>query len=125
MNNQWYYNYDKETKKLLNELFGSLAVNVVDDSNVFTAENGEAFVVSVALPGVSREDIKISAKNGVLAVSCNPKEGNRFTKKFNRSWDSKGLDVDSLTAAYVDGVLTVKVPKVKKPESVEKTFVVS
>ena len=125
MNNQWYYNYDKETKKLLNELFGNLSVNVVDDSSVFTTENGDAFVVTVALPGASREDINVTAKDNTLTVSYQPKEQNRFVKKFNRTWDSKGLNVDALTAAYVNGVLTVTVPKAKKAEPAVKTFVVA
>lgn len=121
----WYYNYDKETKALLNELFGGLSVGVVDDSNVFTSEVGDAFVVTMALPGVNREDLKIVAKDGHLTVSYQPKEKNRFVKNFNRSWHTKGLNVDSLTATYSDGVLTVTVPKVKKAEPAVKTFVVS
>jgi HSP20 family molecular chaperone IbpA len=125
MTNQWYYSYDKETKKLLNELFGSLAVNVVDDSSVFTSENGDAFVVTVALPGASREDLKITAKDNSLTVNYQPKQANRFVKKFNRSWDSTGLNVDLLAATYADGVLTVTVPKLKKQEPTVKTFVVA
>lgn len=121
----WYYNYDKETKALLNELFGNLSVPIVDDSNVFTSEVGDAFVVTMALPGVNREDLKILAKNGQLSVSYQPKEKNRFVKNFTRSWRTDGLNVDALTATYTDGVLTVNVPKVKKAEPAVKTFVVS
>lgn len=121
----WYYNYDKETKALLNELFGNLSVGVVDDSNVFTSEVGDAFVVTMALPGVNREDLKILAKNGQLSVSYQPKEKNRFVKNFSRAWTTEGLNVDALTATYTDGVLTVNVPKVKKTEPAVKTFVVS
>ena len=119
------YNYDKETKALLNELFGGLSVGVVDDSNVFTSEVGDAFVVTMALPGVNREDIKIVAKGGNLTVSYQPKEKNRFVKNFSRSWHTQGLNVDALTATYADGVLTVTVPKVKKAEPAVKTFVVA
>lgn len=119
------YNYDKETKALLNELFGGLSVGVVDDSNVFTSEVGDAFVVTMALPGVNREDIKIFAKNGHLTINYQPKEKNRFVKSFNRSWHTQGLNVDALTATYADGILTVTVPKVKKAEPAVKTFVVA
>ena len=121
----WYYNYDKETKALLNELFGNLSVPIVDDSNVFTSEVGDAFVVTMALPGVNREDLKILAKNGQLSVSYQPKEKNRFVKNFTRSWRTDGLNVDALTATYTVGVLTGNVPKVKKAEPAVKTFVVS
>jgi HSP20 family protein len=121
----WHYNYDKETKALLNELFGTLSVGVVDDSNVFTSEVGDAFVVTMALPGVNREDLKILSKEGKLNVSYQPKEKNRFVKNFSRSWHTQGLNVDALTATYTDGVLTVNVPKVKKTEPAVKTFVVS
>lgn len=119
------YNYDKETKALLNELFGTLSVGVVDDSNVFTSEVGDAFVVTMALPGVNRNDIKVIAKDGKLNVSYQPKEKNRFVKSFSRSWHTQGLNVDTLTATYTDGILTVTVPKVKKAEPAVKTFVVA
>ena len=121
----WYYNYDKETKQLLNELFGSLSVGVVADQNVFTSENGDAFVVTMALPGINRDDIKITAKDNALSVNYQPKEPTRFVKSFKRSWDSKGLNVDALTATYADGILTVTVPKAKKAEPAVKTFVVA
>jgi len=121
----WHYNYDKETKALLNELFGTLSVGVVDDSNVFTSEVGDAFVATMALPGVNREDLKILSKEGKLNVSYQPKEKNRFVKNFSRSWHTQGLNVDALTATYTDGILTVTVPKVKKAEPAVKTFVVA
>jgi HSP20 family protein len=121
----WYYNYDKETKALLNELFGNLSVGVVADQNVFTSEVGDSFVATVALPGANREDLKVVAKDGNLTVSYQPKEKNRFTKSFSRSWHTEGLNVDKLTATYTDGVLTVTVPKAKKAEPAVKTFVVS
>jgi HSP20 family protein len=121
----WYYNYDKETKALLDEVFGSLAVKVVDDSNVFTSEVGDSFVVTMALPGVNREDLKITVKDGHLNVAYQPKEANRFVKNFTRSWHTKGLNVDALTAAYTNGILTVTVPKLKKVEPTVKTFVVA
>jgi HSP20 family molecular chaperone IbpA len=123
MTNGWY-TYDKETKALLNELFGNLSVGVVSDTNVFTSEVGDAFVVKMAIPGVKREDLKVVAKDGHLNIGYQPKEVNRFVKSFNRSWHTKGLDVDALTATYVDGILTVSVPKLKKADTA-KTFVVS
>jgi HSP20 family molecular chaperone IbpA len=124
--NGWYsYPYDKETKALLNELFGNLSVGVVNDSNVFTSEVGDAFVVTMAIPGVNREDLKVVAKDGQLTVVYQPKTANRFVGNFNRSWHTKGLDVDALTATYVDGILTVNVPKLKKAEATVKTFVVN
>jgi HSP20 family protein len=126
MTNGWYtYPYDKETKALLNELFGSLSVGAVSDSNVFTSEVGDSFVVTIAMPGVNREDLKVVAKNGNLTVSYQPKENNRFVKSFSRSWNTNGLNVDALTATYTDGILTVNVPKLKKAEPAVKTFVVS
>jgi HSP20 family protein len=100
-------------------------VGAVSDSNVFTSEVGDSFVVTIAMPGVNREDLKVVAKNGNLTVSYQPKENNRFVKSFSRSWNTNGLNVDALTATYTDGILTVNVPKLKKAEPAVKTFVVS
>ncbi len=126
MTNTWYtYPYDKETKALLNELFGNLPVNVTDSASVKTSEDKENFVITAALPGAKKEDIKISAKDNVLTVTYKPEKPNQFASSFSRTWRSTGLNVDALTATYTDGILTVTVPHNKKVEHGAKTFVVA
>lgn len=116
---QWYYS-DKETQKLVDELFGFVQGTV--DQRVKTSENKESFVATVILPGAERKDIRVSEKNGVLTVSYKPEKENPYTKSFVQSWNTTDLDVMELTATYRDGLLTVTVPKVKKKEPEIREF---
>jgi len=120
-----WYAYDKDTKALLDELFGTLSVDVTDSGTVKTAEDKESFVITAALPGAKKEDIRISAKNDTITVSYQPEKPNEFAKNLARSWRAVGLNVDALTATYTDGILRVTVPRVKKIEDRAKTFVVA
>jgi len=120
----WYYNnLDKNSKQLFDDLFGSLSVNAVDNSSVQTKENSDAFIVTAALPGAKRDDIKISSQGSAITLTYLPKDANPFARNISRSWGAKGLDVDGLNASYVDGILSIVVPKLKKdPEPKVKTF---
>jgi HSP20 family protein len=68
-------------------------------------ENG--YSLSLDIPGVKKEDIKLSVNNGILTVS-----GERKNKHSSYTYKSsysvpKNINVDSLKAEYEDGVLTL------------------
>lgn len=85
----------------------------------------EHFLISVDLPGVTKEDIKISADKGKLVISAERKEKASdaqtrfFTErrygKFERTFDlGETVDTDRIDAAYRDGVLQVTLGKIEK-----------
>lgn len=94
-------------------------------------ESDTGYVLKADLPGVSKENIKISLNNGVLtinAVSADAKEekdtdgrvirSERYSGNFSRSfYVGEGITEEDIKASYKDGVLTVSVPK--KEEKVE------
>mgnify|MGYP003681233136 FL=1 len=76
-------------------------------------------VITLATPGVSREDIKVGLAEGRLTISFdqeNSENSNyRFQSSFEKSWSlGDNVDVDSIKADYSDGVLIVEVPKAEK-----------
>jgi len=93
----------------------------------------DKLVVKVELPGLKKEDIKISLHEGVLNVSgerkneTEKKEGQTFRTErsfgqFQRSVTlPTAVDPTKVTAAYKDGVLTVELPKAEeaKPKQIE------
>jgi HSP20 family protein len=93
-------------------------------------EDGEALVLELELPGVSPEQVEVTAENGILTVrgekSSERKEGDedrrwhlveRSYGAFRRSFQlPKGVDEGQIDASFDHGVLTVRVPKSALPQ---------
>ena len=96
-------------------------------------EDEDAFYVSVEIPGMKKEDIKISFQENVLTISGEKqeekkKEGKSYHRiernfgKFSRSVSiPSGVRLDKIGAEYENGVLYVTVPKAEeaKPKMIE------
>lgn len=125
--------YNMKTRDLLNDMFGQLNSYYADNSNLYASERprftledkGDCFEGSYPVPGARREDLKITVKENKLSVSYAPEKKNHYTANFSFVWDAKGFDTDNIKAAFVDGVLTLTVPKQKKPEPQVKTIQVN
>ena len=85
-------------------------------------DTGDAYKLDAELPGFRKEDIHIDVENDCLIISVERKhedEQNRpnFVKReraygsSSRSFDVSGVEVDQITAAYQDGILTLTMPK--------------
>ncbi len=96
-------------------------------------ENADAFVVNVEVPGIKKNDVKISVQNGVLTVRGERKQeeesqGETYHRLershgvFQRSFTlPTSVKSDKIDAAYNDGVLTITLPKAEeaKPKEIE------
>jgi len=100
---------------------------------VDVSEDEKEYLISAELPDMKREDVKVTAENGILRI-CGErkfeeeKKGKRFHRieraygSFERSFSlPEGAKAEALTAEYKNGVLKVHVPKAEeqKPKSVE------
>lgn len=92
------------------------AVNITDDGN--------AFKIELAAPGLKKEDFKVSLDHKVLTISAEHKEEKeeksegKVTRReysfssFKRSFAlPDNVQVENIEANYVDGVLRLNVPK--------------
>ena len=101
-------------------------------------ENENAFEVSIALPGVKKDDIEIELKDEYLTVSATSnmkkdeedKKSNyirreRYYGSCSRSfYVGDAVTENDIKASYEDGVLTLDIPKVeKKPEPEVKKLI--
>ena len=89
-------------------------------------ENDERVKLEFDLPGMDREDIKVTVKDGLLTVSgerkVEKKEENEnsirnelFTGQFSRSFTlSDSVDAARISADYKNGQLTLALPKTEK-----------
>jgi HSP20 family protein len=96
-------------------------------------EEKDNYVVKVELPGVNKEDVKLSLEQGTLTITGERKAetkpettevhlSERFYGRFQRSLNlPETLAVDQVKAQFKDGVLTVTLPKSEaaKPRQID------
>lgn len=112
--------------------FEEMSRSFWDNNNVsafrtdITEKDGK-YVLEADLPGFKKEDISVDIDKDCLTITAEhkseEKEENadsyirreRYYGSYTRSFNVKGIDTEAITAAYNDGVLTLKMPK-KEPE---------
>lgn len=115
----------RELDNMERSFFGN--TNVVSAFRTDVSDTGDAFKLEAELPGFNKDDIKIDIENDCLTISAERKldttdEGKktnfvkreRFYGSYSRSFDVTGIDVDTIEAAYDNGVLTLTLPKKKE-----------
>ena len=95
-------------------------------------ENNNDYQVSLAVPGMKKDDFKIDVDGNMLTISCEKEESKeekdkKFTRKeynyssFSRSFSlPDGVSQDKIEARYEDGVLKLTLPRkeeAKKPSA--------
>ena len=86
------------------------------ETNIVKDELG--YTVSISVPGLTKEDLKISIKEGVLKITYQKEEGDNehyfigsFVKSYNIPEDVKEKDIEGKVE---NGVLTLSLPIDKK-----------
>ena len=98
------------------------AVNITD--------NRDAYKVSLAVPGLKKDDFKIDVDGNILTISSEKEENNeekdaRFTRReysyssFSRSFTlPEEVNREKIEATYEDGVLKLNLPKKEEVKKV-------
>lgn len=110
--------------RMMNESFSGSPEKISAPCRTDILDEGEKFVLKADMPGYAKENIKISVRDGELTISAEraekPDENCKFVHRerrydsLTRSFGIEGIDVNSITASYENGVLTLDLPKVKK-----------
>jgi HSP20 family protein len=78
-------------------------------------ETEENYVLSVDLPGIPKDEIKLELKDAALQISAERKTRDGQAKgyaKFEQGFDlPQGTSFEKIEAQYQDGVLKVTIPK--------------
>lgn len=94
-------------------------------------ELDDAYELDIEVPGFTKDQIKISLKEGYLSVVCSRQEkevkGNYKRKEICEScartyYVGEGVSQDSIKAKCVDGILTLYIPK-EQPKQVETSYI--
>lgn len=121
-------------------MFDRLRSDILDDSKltpwlpaVDITEQAEQYVVKVELPGVKKEDVRITLQDDVLTIRGEKKQEaeqkdnlyhriERSYGTFQRSFTlSASVKSDKIEASYDNGVLSIELPKTEevKPREIE------
>mgnify|MGYP003661698282 CR=1 FL=1 len=80
--------------------------------NVIQSKNG--YDISIAAPGVNKEDFKINVEDDVLEVSYEAKDEASTSvalSSFSKVWRlPENADVENIVGTYEQGILTLNVP---------------
>ena len=92
-------------------------------------ETEKEYVLTAALPGVRKEDVKLDVRDGVLTIAGERRaekeeKGKAWLRRettygsFSRSFTlPEGTHPEDIKASHKDGVLTVSMPKPAEPKS--------
>ena len=97
------------------------------------AEDDKEYSIKIELPGVNKEDLRVSVEGGVLSISGERKaekeEKNKKYHRIERTYGSfarsftlpEGTPTVKVSAEFKDGVLRVHLPKdeAAKPKSID------
>ena len=85
-------------------------------------DEGDAFKLEAELPGFRKEDISIDIKDERLTISAERKledeeqkpnfvKRERYYGSYKRSFGLEGINTENIEASYIDGVLSLRLPK--------------
>ena len=110
---------------------GSIWGNMLTIPAVNIIEDKENFKLSLAVPGMKKDDFKIDIEGDMLTISAENKtekeeKEEKFTRKefnftsFSRSFTiPEGIKTDKIDARYEDGVLKIFLPKTESIKKME------
>jgi HSP20 family protein len=122
-------------RSLLDDLFNRMVINDTQDQSACGCvpanimENENDFSIELAVPGFTKEEIKINIQKNVLIIKAERNENTEDKVKYIRKEFGKkpfarkfiipkNVDTDHVSAAFNNGILEVHIPK--KEEVLEK-----
>ena len=112
---------------LMDEIFNDFSKSSNTLPAVNIKENEASFVVEVAIPGLSKEDITINVENNILTIASEKQQesdesNEKYTRKeysyraFKRSFNlpKDRINAEAISANYTNGELIISLPKVEK-----------
>ncbi|MDD5471727.1 MAG: Hsp20/alpha crystallin family protein [Sideroxydans sp.] len=129
----------EDVSNRLNRLFGRSSSTEESGQNMLAvadwspsvdiSETDDAYLIKGEIPGVKKEDVKVSVQDGMLTIQGERKmEKEEKNKKFHRVECSYGnfvrsfrmpddADENKVKAEFKDGMLNVTLPKTEKAKS--------
>ena len=112
-------NWDQGFDRFFDIFDTSMSTDIVD--------KGDHYELACELPGLKKDDIKVSMDDRQLIITVDKKDERSEKKEdyvlqerrsynYSRRFDLSGIDREKITGNYKDGVLKLKLPKLEKEE---------
>jgi HSP20 family protein len=115
---------EKSINSMMDDFFAGYHLPALKNNiPVNISETNQSYVINVFVPGINKEDVQVNLDNNLLTISMEKvnKENQENVKQileeysqraFKRSFtlDEK-IDSDNIEAKYVNGVLSLNLPK--------------
>ena len=115
------YNPFRELEQMEKNFWGDQQVNPFRTD---ISETADGYTPAADLPGFRKEDIHIDIDDDILTIQAERKDSKdekddkgdyirreRYYGSYSRSFNVSEIDVESIKAAYENGVLTLTMPK--------------
>lgn len=130
-----FSNFDSVFDQMFNEFFKTPLVTEKSSSypRVDIIEENDKYIIEAEIPGLKKEDVSVEVQDNILAIKGNKqsrvenkdrKYVHRELKRssFQRSFNlDETIDQDAIKGDFIDGILTIDVPK--KKQVIEKSKV--
>ncbi|WP_449258647.1 Hsp20/alpha crystallin family protein [Chlorobium limicola] len=120
--------YGRDPLKMFEDVFNDkvspfFSSMITPSFKVDISEDEQAIYVSADMPGMKKEDVKVSMEDDVLCISAERKQEEEEKKKgyhrIERTWGSMSrsftvgdnVDADNIQASYENGELKITLPK--------------
>ena len=117
------YQKTNDFDRIFNSVFGGLACypDRTSTEKYYDIEDGEDhYFVVVPIAGVKKENINVSLDNRTLNVDCESELNFGIRKFSNKFRVLPGTTEEHVSASYEDGVLRVRVEKVRQDSQIRQ-----
>jgi HSP20 family protein len=134
--------YKRDPLKMFEDVFNDrvspfFSSMIAPAFKVDISENDSSIFIEADMPGIKKEDIKVSMDNDLLSISAERTQSEEEKKKgfhrVERSWGclsrsftiGENVNTEKIEAKYDNGVLKVVIPKVEPTKTSEKSIPVN
>ncbi len=115
-------------RSYLDDFFDDFVTSKGNDMKCDIYEENNVYHIDVDVPGFDKKDISIECKDGYLTITAKKEvvedsKGKNYIRKerkygnYTRSFYLGELDTDKIEAKFVNGTLSISVPKEEKQEN--------
>ncbi|MDX2130019.1 MAG: Hsp20/alpha crystallin family protein [Chloroherpetonaceae bacterium] len=126
---------DRVFDEVLRDKFNTLVPHTISSFRVDISEDEKNVFLEAELPGIKKEDVKVSVEDNVLTIRAerkaetdnktkNFRRTERFFGSFSRSFTlGENISTENIEATYTDGVLNLRLAKIEPVKNIKEVTI--
>jgi HSP20 family protein len=112
-------NYRDPLKDMLDTFFDRPSLSTTRENSTKLVTRDNEYAVYISVPGLTKDDLKISIKDGYLTISFKKEDGDNvnysFVSSFSKTYSvPDDVNEKEITGKVENGILEINLPKSKK-----------